>query len=152
MPQKNTKRKSTSTAKTSTKKKAPAKKPSPKKPKKSEIKVREAITGVIMLLLGIILLVFAFQPPLTGIVGPAIKSVFVGAFGSLAYVLPMILIVLGIILIFKKKVGINWLQVFIWSVFFLCTALFFHVFFLREIPFFVGSGHDRGLENGRMAV
>ena len=133
MPQKNTKRRTTSTAKTSSKSKAPAKKPAPKKLKKSEIKVREATAGVIMLLLGIILLVFAFQPPLTGIVGPAIKAVFVGTFGSLAYVLPMILIILGILLILKKKVGINWLQVTVWTVFFLCTALFFHIFFLREI-------------------
>ena len=133
LPQKSTQTKKSSTAKTSGKSKTTAKKPAPKKPKKSEIKAREAIAGAAMLLIGIVLLVFAFQPPLTGTVGPAVKLVFVGTFGAFTYILPMVLIALGLVMIFKKKIGIKWLQVIIWSVFALCAVLFFHIFFLKSI-------------------
>jgi len=138
LPSKTTTKKKTSassktgSSKTKGKKSASSRNTS-KKALNAEIRKKEITAGIAMLLLGIILLVIAFQPPITGMVGPAIKAVFMGIFGSFGYVIPMVLITLGIVLLFKKTVGINWGQVILWSVFFLCSALLFHTFFLREI-------------------
>lgn len=143
-----TTRKKTSTAKTSskkkpvskkaapkktTRKKSTSKKTAPKKPHNSEIKRNEVITGIAMCVIGIFALVNMFRSSITGTIGPAIKNVTLGVFGSFGYIIPMIIIVLGLILIIKKEVGINWKEVIVWSVFFLCAALFFHTFFLRDI-------------------
>jgi S-DNA-T family DNA segregation ATPase FtsK/SpoIIIE len=149
LPNKTTPRKIASTAKTSSKKKstsqkaAPGKtaaretaannKAAPKKPLNSEIKRNEVIAGITLCIAGIFSLVNMFRTSITGTIGPAVKNLTLGVFGSFGYILPMIVIVLGLILIIKKQVGINWKEVIIWSIFFLCTALFFHTFFLREI-------------------
>ena len=139
MPTKSTNKKKTSTAKTSAKKKTASRKPAvkkttkPKKPTNADLKRKEIIAGIVMCVVGLFVLVCAFQPPITGIVGPAIKSAFIGAFGSLGYILPMLSIALGFVMIFKKSIGIRWGQVIIWTVFFLSAALFYHIFFLRQI-------------------
>ncbi|MBN2880089.1 MAG: DNA translocase FtsK [Clostridia bacterium] len=138
MPSKTTTKKKTSaSSKTGSRKttgnKAASGRNTSKKALNAEIRKKEISAGIAMLLSGIILLVIAFQPPITGMVGPAIKAVFMGIFGSFGYVIPMVLITLGIVLLFKKTVGINWGQVILWSIFFLCSVLLFHTFFLREI-------------------
>lgn len=132
-----TKKKTSASSKTGSRKttgnKAASGRNTSKKALNAEIRKKEISAGIAMLLSGIILLVIAFQPPITGMVGPAIKAVFMGIFGSFGYVIPMVLITLGIVLLFKKTVGINWGQVILWSIFFLCSVLLFHTFFLREI-------------------
>lgn len=148
LPSKTTNKKRSSTAKASSKKKqsntktapkkttsrkAASKKTAPKKPHNSEIKRNEVIAGISMCVVGIFALVNMFRSSITGTIGPAIKNITLGVFGSFGYILPMIIIVLGLVLIIKKEIGINWKEVIIWSVFFLCTTLFFHTFFLRDI-------------------
>jgi len=139
LPSKSTSRKRTSTAKTSskkkptTKRKTTSKKAAPKKPIKSEQKKNEVIIGIITCVVSLFMLGIMFQSSITGEKGYAIKHIIIGAFGSLGYILPILGFIIGLIIIFKKEVGLEWKQVTIWTIFFLCAALFYHTFFLRQI-------------------
>ncbi len=122
--------------KSTTKGKTNARKPATtgkKKTTKSAKKRKEEITGLVLIAIGIFLIVCMLQSSSTGVVGPAIQLALLGSFGSFGYGLPVGIIIIGIILILKKKAGAKALDVLLWSVLVICIIMLYHTFFFRPI-------------------
>lgn len=126
-------KKSSSSSRKYSKKSTPKKGGTAKKPVKSEQKRQEELIGISVCAFGLFVLVCMVQSSITGTIGPVIKDIIIGIFGTLGYLLPATAIAIGIVLIVKKEAGIGWGQVTLWTIFVLCFALFYQVFFLRSI-------------------
>ncbi|MBR5741700.1 MAG: DNA translocase FtsK [Firmicutes bacterium] len=85
-------------------------------------RIHDEIGAIVCIALGVFL-IFAMQTTKVGVVGSALKSVFLGVFGRVAFVLPYLLCVYGLLLLFKlvKPMAKRSLLLFI-AVFLLLSA------------------------------
>jgi S-DNA-T family DNA segregation ATPase FtsK/SpoIIIE len=84
--------------------------PKGKKPSPKPVKQRKPlgeIAGVIIIAIGIFLLVCVYVKTDTGLLGGALRDVFMGLFGLLTYVVPFLFIVLGILVIAARNKKVN---------------------------------------------
>ena len=76
------------------------------KPKQQRKPLGE-IAGVIMIAIGIFLLVCVYIHTNTGLLGGALRDVLMGLFGLFTYVVPFLLIVLGVLIIAARNKKVN---------------------------------------------
>ena len=86
------------------------------------------VSGLILMALGVFVFVGLFTDSI-GVVGHALKLALFGIFGVAAYLLPILITAIGIVIIIAGHEAIRWFPVTVWSVFCVLGLALLHLFY-----------------------
>lgn len=136
-----------------TQKKRTAKKPAAKRQTAAQKKKKQTLLTIGCLFLTVILLVYTFLSFYSGMLGSHgefVKSIFLGIFGSVSYLLPFLLIYAFVLYIINMRTHIGYIKVWLCAGIMLAFSGINHLFYFgaQAMPIKIEQLYAQGIQGG----